>query len=100
MGFDETLLEHAAQLEHRDTSRLLWSLAGSGAQVRRAIALREEFAIDRLGGEPPRALLVATDSAADLAQRLVIRLSGAGTPAVPWHRVDLPAWAGARDWSN
>jgi hypothetical protein len=97
VGFDETLLEHAAQLEHRDTSRLLWSLAGSGAQVRRAIALGEEFAVDRLGGEPPRALLVATDSAADLAQRLVIRLSGAGTPAVPWHRVDLPPWAGAAD---
>jgi hypothetical protein len=97
VGFDEALLDHAAQLEHRDTSRLLWNLAGSGAQVRRAVALRDEFPVDRLGDEPPRALLVATDSAADLAQRLVVRLSGPATPAVAWHKVDLPPWAGAAD---
>jgi hypothetical protein len=97
VSFDESLLDHAAQLEHRDTSRLLWSLAGSGAQIRRAVALRAEFAVDRLGDEPPRALLVATDSGADLAQRLVVRLSGPATPAVPWHKVDLPPWAGAAD---
>lgn len=97
MAFDETLLDHAAQLEHRDTSRLLWSLAGSGAQVRRAIALRAEFPVDRLGGEPPRALLVATDAPASLAQRLLIRLSSAATPTIAWHGVDLPPWAGAAD---
>jgi glucose/mannose-6-phosphate isomerase len=97
VGFDESLLEHAAQLEHRDTSRLLWSLAGSGAQVRRAIALRDEFAIARLGGDLPRALLVAADAPAALAQRLVIRLSSDATQAVAWHGVDLPPWAGAAD---
>jgi hypothetical protein len=60
--FDEELLDHPERLLHRDETRLLWHLATAGAQVRRAIELREEVGIPQLSGELPRALLVATDA--------------------------------------
>lgn len=95
--FDEALVDDADRLVRRDESRLLWHLATAGAQVRRAIALREEFGIAALDGELPRSLLVATDAPPSAALRLVTRLSCEATPALAWHGVELPRWAGASD---
>src|SRR4051794_31913025 len=98
MSFDEGLLESADRLEQRDDARLLWSLATAGAQVRRAIETVADFDIARLrGGELPRALLVATDAAPSAASRLITRLSCTRTPALTWHGVELPRWAGPTD---
>src|SRR3954469_4362051 len=98
MSFDETLLASAERLEQRDEARLLWSLATAGAQVRRAVDTVADFGIERLrGGELPRALLVATDSAPSSASRLITRLSCTRTPALTWHGVELPRWAGPTD---
>lgn len=94
---DEEVLEDADLLARRDESRLLWSLATAGAQVRRAVELRAEFGIDRLSGETPRALLVASDAPPSMALRLITRLSCETIPALPWHGVELPRWAGAAD---
>src|SRR3954454_9963045 len=98
MSFDETLLTSAERLEQRDEARLLWSLATAGAQVRRAVDTVADFGIEGLrGGELPRALLVATDSAPSSASRLITRLSCTRMPALTWHGVELPRWAGPTD---
>jgi glucose/mannose-6-phosphate isomerase len=98
MPFDEALLEDAARLEQRDEHRLLWGLATAGAQVRRAVETIGDFDIEEFrGAEMPRALLVATDSAPSSASRLITRLSCTRTPALTWHGVELPRWAGPAD---
>jgi hypothetical protein len=98
MTFDEGLLEDATRLEARDEARLLWALATAGAQVRRAVETVADFGIERLrGSEMPRALLVATDAAPSAASRLITRLSCTRTPALTWHGVELPRWAGPTD---
>lgn len=95
--FDEALLDDPELLERRDDGRLLWHLATAGAQVRRAIEMRDEFAVAQLNGELPRALLVATDAPPSAALRLITRLSCEATPALAWHGVELPRWAGPSD---
>ncbi len=95
--FDEQILDDPGLLARRDESRLLWALATAGAQVRRAIGLREEFGVASLRGDLPRALLVASDAPPSAALRLVTRLSCEATPALPWHGVELPRWAGPAD---
>ena len=98
MAFDEGLLDDPAGIEQRDEHRLLWALATAGAQVRRAVETVADFGIERLrGGELPRALLVATDSAPSSGSRLITRLSCTRTPALTWHGVELPRWAGPAD---
>lgn len=97
MTIDEALLDDADLLERRDESRLLWSLATAGAQVRRAMDLADEFGVERLRGETPRALLVATDAPPSAALRLITRLSCETAPALAWHGVELPRWAGPSD---
>lgn len=96
MAFDETILD-ADALERRDEHRFLWSLASAGAHVRRAQQMLDEYGVERLRGEQPRALLVATDAPPSLALRLVTRLSCETVPALAWHGVELPRWAGAAD---
>jgi hypothetical protein len=95
--FDEALLGDEKELLRRDRHRLLWSLATAGAQVRRALETADEFGVDRLAGERPRALVVATDAAAPGVMQLVTRISCDATPALPWHEAELPRWAGASD---
>jgi hypothetical protein len=95
--FDEAVLDDADLLERRDEQRLLRTLASAGAQVRRAVELRDDFGVERLRGDMPRALLVASDAPPSAALRLVTRLSCEATPALPWHGVELPRWAGPAD---
>jgi glucose/mannose-6-phosphate isomerase len=95
--FDEAVLDDPDLLARRDGSRLLWHLATAGAQVRRAVDLAGEFGVDRLRGELPRAVLVATDAPPSTALRLITRLSCEAAPALAWHGVELPRWAGPSD---
>jgi len=98
MSFDESLLDDPDALALRDDGRLLWALAGSGAQVRRAVDIADEFDVSRLaGGAVPRALLVAVDSPARGAGRVLVRLATGVTPTLMWHGVELPRWAGSAD---
>jgi glucose/mannose-6-phosphate isomerase len=97
MSFDEALLGDPDLLAQRDEERLLWKLATAGAQVRRAIDTASDFGVERLRGEVPRALLVATDAPPSASARVLIRLSCTVTPTVPWHGVELPNWAGPSD---
>ena len=98
MSFDEALLEDGQRIEQRDEHRLLWALATAGAQVRRAVETVADFGVDRLrGADMPRAMLVATDSAPSAASRLITRISCTRTPALTWHGVELPRWAGPAD---
>jgi hypothetical protein len=96
--FDEALLEDAGRLEARDEHRLLWALATAGAQVRRAVETLGDFGVEALrSADPPRAMLVVTDSAPSSGSRLITRLSCTRTPALSWHGVELPRWAGPAD---
>jgi hypothetical protein len=94
---DEALLDDETALLRRDGSRLLWALATAGAHVRRAVETADEFGVDRLRGELPRALLVATDAPPSVTVRVITRLSCEATPALAWHGVELPRWAGPAD---
>jgi glucose/mannose-6-phosphate isomerase len=95
--FDEAVLAEPELIEQRDGQRLLWALASAGAQVRRAVDLAADFGVERLRGDLPRALLVASDAPPSAALRLVTRLSCEATPALAWHGVELPKWAGPAD---
>ena len=98
MTFDEALLDDEDALAMRDGGRLLWALASCGAQVRRAGEIVGEFDLSRLAVEaPPRAVLVATDSPAKGAARVLMRMATPVTPTVMWHGVELPRWAGPAD---
>lgn len=98
MSFDEALLDDEDGLALRDDGRLLWALASSGAQLRRAVDTVDEFDVARLrGADPPRAVLIATDSPAKGAGRVLTRLATPVTPTVMWHGVELPRWAGPTD---
>lgn len=93
---DEELLDSEARLLGGDHQRLLWHLATSGAQVRRAAELAGEFGVERLAGERPRAVLIASDAPPSSVQ-VLSRLAGDTAPVVAWHGVELPSWAGASD---
>ncbi|HEU5006348.1 MAG TPA: SIS domain-containing protein [Jatrophihabitantaceae bacterium] len=98
MGFDQALLDDEDAITRRDGQRLLWALATAGGQVRRAVETADEFGLDRLrGGELPRSLLIATDAPPSVTVRVVTRLSCEATPALAWHGVELPRWAGPAD---
>ncbi len=98
MSFDEALLDDADALALRDSGRLLWALASSGAHLRRAVDTADEFDLSRLCmAEPPRAVLIATDSPAKGAGRVLTNLVTPTTPALLWHGVELPRWAGPAD---
>lgn len=98
MAFDEALLDDEDAIAGRDAHHLLWSLATAGAQVRRAVETVDEFGLDRLrSGELPRALLIATDAPPSVTVRVVTRLSCEAAPALAWHGVELPRWAGPAD---
>ena len=98
MPFDEALLDDEDAITRRDGQRLLWAFATAGGQVRRAVETADEFGLDRLrGGELPRSLLIATDAPPSVTVRVVTRLSCEATPALAWHGVELPRWAGPAD---
>lgn len=97
MSFDAGLLDDEDALTRRDVQGLLWTLATAGAQVRRAIDTYDDFGVERLRGDLPRALLVATDAPPSVTVRVVTRLSCESTPALAWHGVELPRWAGPAD---
>jgi glucose/mannose-6-phosphate isomerase len=98
MALDEELLDDLDRLTRHDEHRLLWSLATAGAQVRRAVETAGDFGVEALRGDDlPRAMLVATDSAPSSGSRLITRLSCTRTPAITWHGVELPRWAGPAD---
>lgn len=90
-------LDDPELLERRDEGRLLWSLAGAGAGVRRVAGTAADFGVDRLRGEVPRAVLVATDGPAVGVARALVRLAAPMAPALKWGGVELPRWAGPAD---
>ena len=98
MTFDEGLLADEAELSRRDADRLLWSLAGSGAQVRNAVQLADEFGAGALAtSTPPRAVLLSGDDAARDAFRVLARVIAPSAAVVEWTSADLPRWAGPSD---
>ena len=98
MGFDHELLDDPDLLERRDEGRLLWSLAGAGAQVRRAAEVVGEFGVDRLAGaDRPRAVLLVGDAPSAGAMRVLARMLMAATPTSVWNGPELPRWAGPAD---
>lgn len=97
-SFQLGLLDDPAALLHADRGGLLRGLAAAGAQVRRALALTEEFGVDRLRGQlEPRAVLVAPDANAPYLSSLLAVLGAGGAPVLDWRAPTLPRWAGPAD---
>ncbi len=96
-GFDEAALDDVELLERRDEGGLLRALAAAGAAVRRAAGTADDFDVDRLRGQTPRAVLVVTDGPAVGAARAIVRVASPMAPALKWSGVELPRWAGPAD---
>jgi glucose/mannose-6-phosphate isomerase len=96
-GLDEGVLGDEAQLDRRDQGRLLWSLARTGAHVRRAGEVIAEFGPGQLHGDRPRAVLLVGDPPARGALRVLTRLLAPAVPVTIWSGADLPRWAGPAD---
>jgi glucose/mannose-6-phosphate isomerase len=95
--FDEALLDDPQARTVLDHGRLLWSLAGAGAQVRHAVETLAEFDPAPLAGQRPRAVLLAGDEAAHGALRVLAQLIAPSAPVVLWAGAELPEWAGPLD---
>lgn len=92
------LLDDADGLLKADRGGLLRALAGAGAQVRRSMAVVDEFGIERLRGQlAPRAVLVAPDANAPYLSSLLAVLASSGAPVLDWRQHTLPRWAGPAD---
>ena len=97
---DDALLDDERALEAADSAGVLRSLAGAGAQVRRAVELTGESLPPTWDSfERPRAVLVAArGGAAVVAAALAAVMGAAGpVPVVPLTGATLPAWVGALD---
>jgi glucose/mannose-6-phosphate isomerase len=98
MSFDPDVLDDEGLLVRRDEGRLLWSLAGSGAHIRRAVNVGAETDFARLSSEDrPRAVLLVGDATCRPALRILARLLLAGAPTIVWNGAELPRWAGPAD---
>jgi hypothetical protein len=107
LGFDEdvadefdvvAVLDSEAAIAARDPGRLLWTLATAGAQVRAAVSQADGWRTAALSSDdPPRAVLVATDTAADAAAGLLAELGADRSAVIEWIRPGLPRWAGPAD---
>jgi glucose/mannose-6-phosphate isomerase len=97
-GFQPEILEDGDALQRADRGGLLRALATAGAQVRRALAVADEFGVDRLRGElVPRSVLVAPDASAPYLSNLIGALASAAAPVLDWRADQLPNWAGPAD---
>jgi glucose/mannose-6-phosphate isomerase len=97
-AFDPGLLDDVDALQRADRGGLLRALASAGAQVRRAIEVREESGIDRLAdAAKPRALLVAPDPHVPYLSSLLAALAANEAPVMDWRDPVLPKWAGPAD---
>lgn len=91
-------LDDAPSIEAADRRGILRSAASGGAQVRATGALVAEGALKPLSGMRPRSLLiVAGNSRAEDAAKLLVSVAGAaaGLPIV--HLPNTPPWVGALD---
>ncbi|MCW2527647.1 MAG: putative transcriptional regulator, RpiR family [Pseudonocardiales bacterium] len=92
-----TILDSDDLISARDPDRLLWALATSGAQVRRAVAAADIWS-KRLDADfTPRAALVVTDTTASVAASILGELGGDRTAVIDWRGPSLPRWAGPAD---
>lgn len=97
-SFEPALLDDADALLAADRGGLLRALASAGAQVRRTVAMAEEFGLDRLRTDvAPRAVLVAPDANAPYLSSLLAALAADGAPVLDWRDPVLPRWAGPAD---
>ncbi len=97
-AFQPELLDDPVALLSADHGGLLRALAGAGAQVRRCLAVTEEFGVERLASQlEPRAVLVAPDASAPYLSSLLAALASGGAPVLDWRQETLPRWAGPAD---
>ena len=98
MVFDPSRLDDEELLRRGDDGRLLWAIAGAGAQVRRAIDTASEFGVNSLtGAERPRAVLLVGDPECEGALLVLRARLSPGAPTLIWAANELPRWAGPAD---
>lgn len=98
--FDETLLDDEGRRHAVDRSDVLRSLAGAGAQVRRAVAVAAETDLGLVaGGERPRAVHVAAVGGAEGVGTVLDLLSARTGPVLLTADGSgpLPGWVGTLD---
>ncbi|MBM6405953.1 phosphosugar isomerase [Phycicoccus sp. CSK15P-2] len=97
---DEARLDDADALAALDSRGALRSVAGAGAQVRRALVAADEAGIGRVGGgERPRSVLVAALGGSAVVGDVLDLLAEPGSPVPVLCRHDgpLPGWVGPLD---
>jgi hypothetical protein len=99
-SIDEVLLDDPDALAMADTRGTLLTLAGSGAQVRRAYDLALEAEAPRVADDGrPRAVVVAALGGSAVVADLLTALAGPGSPVpvFPVHSSTLPGWVSPLD---
>ena len=97
---DETLLDDPARIESADPGFMLRAIAGSGPQVREAMALAAEADLRSLGDDGrPRAVVIAGVGTAARTGDILATASGPRCPVpVVAHRSSgIPGWVGPAD---
>ena len=98
--FDETLLDDEGRRHAVDRSDVLRSLAGAGAQVRRAVAIAAETDLGLVaGGERPRAVHVAAVGGAEVVGTVLDLFAARTGPVLLTADGSgpLPGWVGTLD---
>ena len=98
--FDETLLDDEGRRHAVDRSDVLRSLAGAGAQVRRAVAIAAETDLGLVaGGERPRAVHIAAVGGAEGVGTVLDLLTARTGPVLLTADGSgpLPGWVGTLD---
>jgi len=97
---DEALLDDPDHIADRDSRDTLVALATAGAQVRQAITLSHDGAIERVaGGDRPRSVLVASLGGSAVVADVLEMLAEPGSPVPVTVRrnLPLPGWVGPLD---
>ena len=98
--FDESRIDSDVALASLDSRQTLRGLATAGAQVREAVELSAEGAIQRVaGGERPRSVLVASLGGSAVVCNVLELLAEPGSPVPVSVRrnLPLPGWVGPLD---
>ena len=97
---DEARLDDLEALEALDADGMLRAVASSGAQIRNAVALADEYGVARVGDDGrPRAIVVVGMGGSGISGDVLAAVAGLESPVpILVHRGHgLPGWVGAAD---
>ena len=95
---DDHALDDPGHLVELDPGAMAQAVAGSGAQIRRALRDTDRDVVAAVGrAERPRALVVAGMGGSGISGDVLGAVVGGGLPTITVRGYDLPGWVGRHD---